>query len=239
MSEQKTFVVSADTAATHTPSRLVVVEGDERPAVDVTDEPMVMTMPHLIVRELIAFLALSLFLIVLSLTANAPLEEIASATHTPNPAKAPWYFLGLQELLHYYPPLVSGVILPGLLVVALVVVPYTRINLRRMSLAVHRRARTLLVLWSAILVLGALSYTTGAQPVWPFIGTLLTVAAAITLGVGTRSNGRALTWLRSRSAAFWVFVWFLLTATVLTIIGVIFRGPGWAFALPWRDGIFY
>lgn len=239
MSDQKTFVISAGADAKRAPVRLVVVAGDERPPVDVTDEPMVMTMPHLVVRELIAFLALSLVLIVLSLTANAPLEEIANVTRTPNPAKAPWYFLGLQELLHYYPPLISGVILPGLLVVALVVVPYTRINLQRLSLAVHHPVRVLLVLWSAILVLGALSYTTGAQPVWPFIGTLMAVGGAITLGVGTRSQRRPLIWLRSRSAAFWVFTWFLLTAAVLTIIGVFFRGPGWAFTLPWRDGIFY
>jgi menaquinol-cytochrome c reductase cytochrome b/c subunit len=239
MSSSKTFVAAPGADATRTPVRLVVVEGDERPAVDVTDEPMVMTMPHLIVRELIAFLALSLGLIILSLTVDAPLEEIANATRTPNPAKAPWYFLGLQELLHYYPPLVSGVILPGLLVVALVVVPYMRVNLQRVSLAVHHPVRVLVVLWSAILVLGILSYTTGAQPVWPFIGTLLAVGCAITLGVGTHSRRRPLVWLRSRSIAFWIFSWFLLTAAVLTIIGVFFRGPGWAFTLPWRDGVFY
>lgn len=239
MSEQKTFVASAGADASRGPVRLVVVAGDERPPVDAADEPMVMTVPHLIVRELIAFLALSLVLIVLSLTVDAPLEAIANATRTPNPAKAPWYFLGLQELLHYYPPLVSGVILPGLLVVALVVVPYTRINLQRVPLAVQRPARVLLAVWGAIAALGALSYTTGSQPVWPFIGTLLAIGAAITVGVGTRSQQRPLIWLRSRGAAFWVFSWFLLTAAVLTIIGVFFRGPGWVFTLPWRDGMFY
>ena len=194
--------------------------------------------------KLIGFTSVALLVTVATVMAvsifwQAPLEELANPAKTPNPAKAPWYFLGLQELLHYYPPLVSGVILPGLLVVALVVVPYTRINLQRVPLAVQRPARVLLAVWGAIAALGALSYTTGSQPVWPFIGTLLSIGAAITVGVGTRSQQRPLIWLRSRGAAFWVFSWFLLTAAVLTIIGVFFRGPGWVFTLPWRDGMFY
>jgi menaquinol-cytochrome c reductase cytochrome b/c subunit len=239
VSDQKTFVLGPGKDAKHDPVRLVLIEGDERPPVDVTDEPVVMTVPHLVVRELIAFLALSLVLIVLSLTVNAPLEEIADVTRTPNPAKAPWYFLGLQELLHYYPPIVSGVLLPGLLIVALVVVPYFRINLERPPLAAHHRRRVLLVVWGTVLLFGGLSYSTGAQPVWPFIGTLLALGGALTVGVASRSQRRGLVWLRSRSLAFWVFSWFLLTAAVLTIIGVFFRGPGWAFTLPWREGIYY
>jgi menaquinol-cytochrome c reductase cytochrome b/c subunit len=239
MSDPKTFSVAPGADARAAPVRVVVVQGDERPAVDATDEPMVMTMPHLIVRELIAFLALSLVLIVLALVANAPLEEIADPTRTPNPAKAPWYFLGLQELLHYYPPLVSGVVLPGLLLVALVIVPYMRVNLERVPLRRGHRPRTLLALWGTVVALSALSYFTGAQPVWPFIGTLGFVGAAMSVGIAVESTRRPIPWLRARSLAFWIFSWFLLTATVLTIIGVFFRGPGWAFTLPWRDGIYY
>jgi menaquinol-cytochrome c reductase cytochrome b/c subunit len=239
MSDPKTFAASAGSDARAVPVRVVVVQGDERPAVDATDEPMVMTVPHLIVRELIAFLALSLILVVLALVADAPLEELADTTRTPNPAKAPWYFLGLQELLHYYPPLVSGVILPGLLILALVVIPYMRINLERVPLAPRNPARSLLILWVTILGLAALSYFTGAQPVWPFIGTLVLVGAGMSVGVSSRSDSRVAAWLRARSLAFWIFSWFLLTATALTIIGVFFRGPGWAFTLPWRDGIYY
>src|SRR5437667_4298563 len=88
-----------------------------------------MTFPRLIVLEMILF---QLVVIALSLTAiffDAPLESIANPLETPNPAKAPWYFLGLQELLHYFPPIVAGVLLPTLVVLALVVIPYARINL--------------------------------------------------------------------------------------------------------------
>jgi quinol-cytochrome oxidoreductase complex cytochrome b subunit len=233
------FVVASGDDAQRTPIRVVVVQGDERPAVDVDDEPVVMTFPHLVVREGIAFFALSLALIALSLVADAPLEEIADATRTPNPAKAPWYFLGLQELLHYYPPLISGVLMPALLIVALVIIPYFDINLERPPLGARDTPRRLVVVWMAIVALCSLFFFTGSQPVWPFIGTLLLVGAAVTVGAVGPLASPTVAWLRRRSLPFWVFSWFLLAATVLTIIGVFFRGPGWSFTLPWRDGVYY
>ena len=220
------------------PTRLLLVEGDERPAVDASDEPQVMTFPHLLVRELIAFLALSLVLIVLSIFFDAPLAEIADPTRTPNPAKAPWYFLGLQELLHYYPPLVSGVVLPGMLIVALAVVPYMKINLERLPFAAEPSRTRVWIVWGVIAALTALFFFSGSAPVWPFIGTLWFIGIAMTLGAVSSSTGRAVSWLRSRSLPFWIFGWFLLAAIALTVIGVFFRGPGWSFTLPWRDGIY-
>jgi hypothetical protein len=74
-----------------------------------------------------------------SLFFNAPLEGIADPTHTPNPAKAPWYFLGLQELLHYFPPVVAGVLVPTLLIIALVVIPYFNINIEANGLFLKDR----------------------------------------------------------------------------------------------------
>ena len=61
---------------------------------------------------------------------DAPLEQLANPLLTPNPAKAPWYFLGLQELLHYFPPLVAGIIIPTLVVIGLVVIPYFNVNVQ-------------------------------------------------------------------------------------------------------------
>lgn len=238
MSAPRTFEAQPGDDARATPVRVVVVQGDERPAVDVDDEPVVMTFPHLIVRELIAFFGLSLLLVTVSLVADAPLEEIADATRTPNPAKAPWYFLGLQELLHYYPPLVSGVLLPTLLIVALIVIPYFPINLERAPFDLHGSRRRLGRVWAVIGVATLIFYVTGSAPVWPFIGTLWFIGAAITVGALSSSSHGAIGWLRSRSLPFWIFAWFLLAATVLTIIGVFFRGPGWSFTLPWRDGVY-
>jgi quinol-cytochrome oxidoreductase complex cytochrome b subunit len=79
--------------------------------------------PHLLYRELLVALAVVVALHVVSLVFMAPLEEMADPTRTPNPAKAPWYFLGLQELVHYS-ALVGGVIVPTLLVLALLALPY-------------------------------------------------------------------------------------------------------------------
>jgi hypothetical protein len=231
------FSVEKGDNAQKVPVRLLLIQGDERPAVDASDEDQVMTFPHLVLREAIAFLGLSLGLVTLSLVADAPLEELADPTRTPNPAKAPWYFLGLQELLHYYPPVVSGVLLPGLLIVALVVVPYVRINLTRPPL--ERDPRTLTLSWTVILALTIVFFFTGSQPVWPFIGTLWLVGAAITTGALVNSQRGVFVWLRARSLPFWIFAWFLSAAVTLTVVGVFFRGPGWSFTLPWRDGVFY
>ncbi len=88
---------------------------------DVEDE--VFAWPHLLYRELLVTLAVVILLHVVSLLFMAPLEEMADPTRTPNPAKAPWYFLGLQELVHYS-AFVGGVLVPTLVVLALLALPY-------------------------------------------------------------------------------------------------------------------
>jgi quinol-cytochrome oxidoreductase complex cytochrome b subunit len=98
----------------------------DRPALPVAEadpDEEVMTWPQLLFRELLLLLIVLVVLHAVALLFNAPLEEIANATRTPNPAKAPWYFLGLQELVHYS-ALVGGVIVPTLIVLALVLIPY-------------------------------------------------------------------------------------------------------------------
>ncbi len=84
--------------------------------------------PHLVAREFLALLVALLALHVWSLLVNAPLEGLASATDTPNPAKAPWYFLGLQEILVYFDPWIAGVMIPGVIIAGLVLLPYVDPN---------------------------------------------------------------------------------------------------------------
>jgi len=93
------------------------------PAVGVNPEDQVFTWPHLVFRELLVFMAVMALLLVLSIFWKAPLEELANAVHPPNPAKAPWYFLGLQELVSHS-AFWGGVIVPALIVTALAVLPY-------------------------------------------------------------------------------------------------------------------
>jgi hypothetical protein len=238
MSQAPKYILDADENARQAPVRLVVVQGERRPPVDASDEPQVMSMPHLFLREGIALVTLSLVLVLLAIFVDAPLEEIANPQKTPNPAKAPWYFLGLQELLHYYPPIFSGVLLPGLVILALVVIPYFNVNVRREALWATDVRKKLLYLWLSVAALSAVFLFTGAHPVWPIVITLWTVAVVMTLPALHAQPSGAVLWLRERSLAFWIFLWFLLASTALTVIGVLFRGPGWQFTLPWRDGVF-
>jgi len=88
----------------------------------------VFTWPDLVYAELVALVLTTAILIVWSIYLKAPLEEPANPTSSPNPAKAPWYFLGLQEILVYYDPWMAGVLLPGMIVNGLQAIPYIDTN---------------------------------------------------------------------------------------------------------------
>lgn len=100
-----------------------VVRGTAPKVGDKPDQ-MVFTWPHLVLREAMVFMILLAVLTALSLLVDAPLEEQANPAKTPNPSKAPWYFLGLQELLHIMPPFWAGIAVPGIWIAYLIVTPY-------------------------------------------------------------------------------------------------------------------
>lgn len=93
-------------------------------------EDTVLVWPNLVYIEFISMLVVMVILLSLSLYSPAPLEELASADTTPNPTKAPWYFLGLQELLVYFDPWLAGVVLPTMIIIGLVLIPYIDPNPR-------------------------------------------------------------------------------------------------------------
>jgi Cytochrome b subunit of the bc complex len=154
---------------------LGVVPG--KPAVGTEKVPerqrLVFTWPHLLVRHAVASLAVLLTVLVLALAFNAPLREIANPTVTPNPEKAPWYFVGLQELLSHLHPMVAGVLFPGLVVVGLVLLPYIDRN-------PHQKARyrkvavwtftLFLVAWILLTVIGFAFRGPDWTWVWPWNG---------------------------------------------------------------------
>jgi hypothetical protein len=88
----------------------------------------VFTWPDLVYTEFICILLFTAALIVWSIVVEAPLEEPAALARTPNPSKAPWYFLGLQEMLVYFDPWIAGVVLPGFIIVGLCAIPYLDTN---------------------------------------------------------------------------------------------------------------
>ena len=103
---------------------LALVKQDAVVRVQKEPDDTVMTWPHLLTIEFLAAGVMSIFLLVMGLFINAPLEELANGNVTPAVAKAPWYFLGLQELLAYFHPTVAGVLVPTFVLVGAALIPY-------------------------------------------------------------------------------------------------------------------
>jgi menaquinol-cytochrome c reductase cytochrome b/c subunit len=133
--------------------------------------------PHLMAAEFVSLLILTALLTFFSVAVDAPLRELANFNQTPNPSKAPWYFLGLQELLRYFHPQVAGVTIPTVIIIGLFAAPFIDRN------------------------------------------------------PSTRPDDRKL--------AIVLFSFFMLSFSVLVIIGMFFRGPGFNFVFPWQGGIFF
>ena len=157
---------------------LTVVKARAIQNVKAEPQDKVNTWPHLMIAEFTALLAMTAFLLILSVILQAPLLEPANFNATPNPSKAPWYFLGLQELLSYFDPQIAGVTVPTIVgLVGFMMIPYVDKN---------------------------------------------------------PSNKPS-----DRKFAIMLYTIFLTGSAVLTIIGVLFRGQGFNWAYPWRDGVFF
>jgi Cytochrome b(C-terminal)/b6/petD len=155
------------------------VENDRRiengePPLEKLDDEKVLVWPDLVYTEMICMIALSALLIFWAMWLKAPLEEPASSVHTPNPSKAPWYFLGLQEMLVYYDPWMAGVVLPSLIIAGLMAIPYIdfnkqgngyyTINQRKFAYVIFQVG--FLEMWVTLIVLG--TFLRG--PNWNFFG---------------------------------------------------------------------
>lgn len=161
----------------HTQRLLTVVKSGSIQDVKAVPIDKVHTWPHLLAIEFVASLACTAFLFIFSWFVNAPLLQAANFNQTPNPSKAPWYFLGLQELLTMFHPMIAGVTIPGVGIIGLMLAPFVD---RNPSIKPEDRK---------------------------FITSMFTV--------------------------------FLMFWAILVIVGSFFRGPGFNFTFPWRDGIFF
>ncbi|MFL5768198.1 MAG: menaquinol-cytochrome c reductase cytochrome b subunit, partial [Actinomycetota bacterium] len=133
--------------------------------------------PHLMLEEFVAMLVVLALLTIFSSFVNAPLRELANPNLTPNPSKAPWYFLGLQELLRYFHPMVAGITIPTFILIGLAAVPFVDRN---------------------------------------------------------PSNKPG-----DRKLAITLFTMLFMFGATLTIVGSFFRGPGYNWAWPWAQGVFF
>jgi menaquinol-cytochrome c reductase cytochrome b/c subunit len=193
--------------------------------------PQLMAYPHLLVREAVAFQVLMIAMVLVALFWDAPLEQLANPLLTPNPAKAPWYFLGLQELLHFFPPFVAGIIIPTLVVIALIVIPYFNINIDGEPLwssLATRRLRNILI--AIVILMVILAYFDA----WTIIVPTAAVTVLLILSFTNRQKEQG--WLGSlarKPLSWWVMTWFIAVSICLTVVGTFFRGPGWSWVWPW------
>ena len=163
--------------AGHTQRLLTVVKSGSIQDVKATPIDKVHTWPHLLVVEFVAALLMTAFVMIFSIFVNAPLLGLANFNLTPNPSKAPWYFLGLQELLSMFHPMVAGVTIPGMGIFLLILAPYMDKN-------------------------------PSTKP-------------------------------EDRKFAISIMTVHLMFWSILVILGSFFRGPGFNFVFPWKDGIFF
>jgi len=142
--------------------------------VEKAESDRVWVWPDLVYTELISLIVCSVVLIVWSIFLKAPLEQPANPANTPNPSKAPWYFLGLQEMLVYFDPWLAGVVLPSLIIVGLICIPYVDKNPKGngyFTFAERKAEITIflfgfVILWVSLIVLG--TFLRG--PNWNFFG---------------------------------------------------------------------
>ncbi len=214
------------------PQRIVFVTRKTSAKVQGDVGRQLMAYPHLMLREAMAFMWLTIVLVVLALVWDAPLEQLANPLLTPNPAKAPWYFLGLQELLHYFPPLVAGILIPTLVVIALIVIPYFNVNIGGEPLwAANRKWRFRVI----VIVLATLAISLTLFQAWTVVVPTLIVGALLLASYFAAPDGRpGAAYLRTRPLSWWVMTWFIAVAVTLTLVGTFFRGPGWSWVWPWR-----
>jgi len=133
-----------------------------------------LTWPDLVYTEMICMVVLTIVLVIWGIALKAPLEEPASSTVAPNPSKAPWYFLGLQEMLVYYDPWIAGVLLPTLIIIGLMAIPFIDTNktgngyftIEQRKFAYITFQFGYLVLWVILILLG--TFLRG--PNWNFFG---------------------------------------------------------------------
>jgi hypothetical protein len=142
----------------HTQRLLTVVKSGSIQDVKATPSDKVHTWPHLLVIEFVAALAITAFTLIFSIFVNAPLLELANTNQTPNPSKAPWYFLGLQELLTMFHPMVAGVTIPGVGIFLLIFAPFidrnpsTKPEDRKFAIALFT---VQMMFWAVLVIIGS------------------------------------------------------------------------------------
>lgn len=224
---------------------LVELMDRDGPMVGKGPENTIFSFPIVLLWEIILLLGVTLAIFLFSLLKQAPLEEIANPLITTDPAKAPWYFLGLQELLEHMHPTLAGVLIPTALIVFLIALPYIDNSRAQAGVWFSSERGKRITLWSAVYALVVMpayifldnlfplrELLRGAVPNWVAQGLL--PAAIIGLLVAIPAF---LLWRRkasTRELMLALFTIMFVSAILFTISGFLFRGPGFKLYLPWE-----
>src|SRR5579862_5442535 len=206
MSEKKNnYEAGFGSDAAKSPQRIVFITKKTSAKVKGDVGARLMSYPHVILRETIAFQILLIVLVICSLLWDAPLEQLANPLLTPNPAKAPWYFLGLQELLHYFPPFVAGILIPTLVVIALIVIPYFHVNIEGRAIWAHRPAQHLRAI---LLVIVALLAFLAIFHAWTiFVPSVLVAMLLVLSYTGRLADEGFFHGLATKPLSWWIMTW--------------------------------
>jgi len=209
-----------------------------------TDKEKVTTMPHLVSIEFVFALVWLALLIAWSAFVNAPLEEAANPAHSPNPAKAAWYFMGLQELLLHFHPVFGAIIIPGMGLLVLILLPYLEQDMETVGIWFRSTQGRVLAGLSFLLgVIGTFGFVWLNEywldfPGWlPFLPSFISngwvpLAFLLLLLVGYYELLKAFG-SKTCEARQALFTLLLASFITLTIVGIFFRGEGMALIIPW------
>ena len=240
MSEKTEQVFPKGTGKTY--GLVELVEGTS-PMVEKGPEDTVMSWPHLVLLEALAVLGTTVLLLVWSWAVNAPLREFANPDVTENPAKAAWYFLNLQEILLHMHPALAGVIIPGLMIVILMAIPYIDRSRSDIGIWFASKKGQKIALWSAVyttiwliaLILfdefirvRSLISEPEILPAW--IIPIVVIGGLTALLYVIIRRWRPTT----RETMVGLFTAFVVTYFLLMVSGLFFRGLGMHLTWPWN-----
>jgi hypothetical protein len=216
------------------------------PMVDKGPDDAVLSFPVVFILELIVAMGTTLVLMIISMLKDAPLEEMANPVVTPAVAKAPWYFMGLQEMLEHMHPVLAGLAVPGTVILILILLPYIDNDPRGAGrwLETARQKKIVLGTFLWVLFAGIVIMTievmveprhllehvlNGLISNWVISPLYILFMMAVPL-FGIKKKGW--TWNR-RELVLVLFTGLIATAIFLTIVGFFFRGPGFELFWPW------
>src|SRR5512135_1914491 len=224
---------------------LVELMPGESPLVGKGPDDTVFSFPVVLLWEIVLLLGVTFVIFVFSLVKQAPLETIANPLVTTDPAKAPWYFMGLQELLEHMHPLVAGIIIPSILVLFLIALPYLDTARAGAGVWFSSKRGKRIVGWTAIytaIIMPSYIALDNAVPLrellrnslpeWIAQGLVPALIIAVIVALPVLILNR---WKPSvREVMLALFTVMLISAVILTLSGFLFRGPGFKMYLPWQ-----